>query len=297
MNFYEILGVNKDDDIKTIKKAYKKLASKYHPDRNPGNQAFAEKFKEINGAYEILSDAQKRAEYDNSLNNPYGGFSSGRTASNFNDIFGDFFNQARRSSHDHKPNNPFNAHEDIFQDIFKDSFDRRKASARNRTSQTNSFENSDDLFNDILKESRHKSQSTQKTIKVDLVLTKAESKDGGVKSVYINELKKNIKVRFPADSVPGRTLKLKIDGIDIVLEIKWFSRKYKFDKDHNVLVSIDINKLKSGEKIKVKTVYDDEISVTVPDNIKIGSKLKLKGMGWKFKDDNRSDMYLQVTGK
>ncbi|MCH5284873.1 MAG: molecular chaperone DnaJ [Akkermansiaceae bacterium] len=63
-DYYEVLGVAKDADESTIKKAYRKLAMKYHPDRNPDNKEAEEKFKEIGEAYEVLSDADKRAAYD-----------------------------------------------------------------------------------------------------------------------------------------------------------------------------------------------------------------------------------------
>jgi len=63
-DYYQTLGVNKDATEKEIKKAYRKLAQKYHPDKNPGNKASEEKFKDINEAYEVLSDADKRGKYD-----------------------------------------------------------------------------------------------------------------------------------------------------------------------------------------------------------------------------------------
>ena len=63
-DYYEVLGVEKGADKEAIKKAYRKLAGKYHPDRNPGNKEEEEKFKEATEAYEILSDDQKRPIYD-----------------------------------------------------------------------------------------------------------------------------------------------------------------------------------------------------------------------------------------
>jgi len=101
-DYYEVLGVNRDADSEVIKKAYRKLAMKHHPDRNPDDKAAEEKFKEAKEAYEILCDDHKRAAYDQyghagvdqSMGGARGaGFSSFSEA--FGDIFGDIFGQAR----------------------------------------------------------------------------------------------------------------------------------------------------------------------------------------------------------
>ena len=63
-DFYEVLGVSKGADEREIKKAYKRLAMKYHPDRNQGDAASEEKFKEVKEAYEVLTDENLRARYD-----------------------------------------------------------------------------------------------------------------------------------------------------------------------------------------------------------------------------------------
>ena len=63
-DYYKILGVAKDADEKAIKRAYRQLARQYHPDKNPENDAAEEKFKEINEAYQVLSDPQKKQMYD-----------------------------------------------------------------------------------------------------------------------------------------------------------------------------------------------------------------------------------------
>lgn len=96
-DLYEILGVSKSADEREIKKAYKRLAMKYHPDRNPDNKEAEAKFKEIKEAYEILTDAQKRAAYDQYGHAAFeqggmgggGGFGGG--GADFSDIFGDVF--------------------------------------------------------------------------------------------------------------------------------------------------------------------------------------------------------------
>ena len=66
-DLYEVLGISKTADEKTIKKAYRKLAKKYHPDMNPGDKTAEQKFKEVTDAYNILSDPEKRKLYDQYL--------------------------------------------------------------------------------------------------------------------------------------------------------------------------------------------------------------------------------------
>ena len=108
-NYYDILGVDKKATPEEIKSAYRKLAMKYHPDRNQGDEAAAEKFKEVNEAHETLSDQQKRAAYDYELEHPgmggfggggFGGFGGGGfedISEIFSNIFGGFGGGARAS--------------------------------------------------------------------------------------------------------------------------------------------------------------------------------------------------------
>jgi molecular chaperone DnaJ len=96
-DYYEILGVSKGDDAKEIKKAYRRVAMKYHPDRNPDAPDAEDKFKEASEAYEILSDSEKRAAYDQFGHagvDPQmggGGFQGGNFSDIFGDVFGDIF--------------------------------------------------------------------------------------------------------------------------------------------------------------------------------------------------------------
>ncbi|PPI87952.1 molecular chaperone DnaJ [Candidatus Pantoea edessiphila] len=102
-DYYEILGVNKSSDEREIKKAYKRLAMKFHPDRNPGDKKAEAKFKEIKEAYEILTDSNKRAAYDQYGHSAFEKVNMG-AGTDFGDIFGDVFgdifgsNRRQRSS-------------------------------------------------------------------------------------------------------------------------------------------------------------------------------------------------------
>ncbi|MGL4601527.1 MAG: molecular chaperone DnaJ, partial [Plesiomonas sp.] len=106
-DYYEILGVTREADEKEIKKAYKRLAMKYHPDRNQGDKESEARFKEIKEAYEILTDDQKKAAYDQyghaafeqgGMGGGAGGFGGGADFGDiFGDVFGDIFGGGRRS--------------------------------------------------------------------------------------------------------------------------------------------------------------------------------------------------------
>ena len=114
-DYYEVLGVEKNASDAEIKKAYRKLAQKYHPDMNPGDKEAEAKFKEVNEANEVLSDADKRARYDqygfagvdpnfNPGGNPFGGGFGG--FGDLGDIFGDFFGGFGGASSSARRNGP-----------------------------------------------------------------------------------------------------------------------------------------------------------------------------------------------
>ena len=108
-DFYDILGVGKDANPDQLKSAYRKLAVKYHPDKNPGDKSAEDKFKEASEAYGILSDQEKKQNYDNfghaafengagRQGGGFGGFSGGDFSDIFEDFFGDFGGRSGRRS-------------------------------------------------------------------------------------------------------------------------------------------------------------------------------------------------------
>lgn len=115
-DYYEVLGVSRDADQATIKKAYRQLAKKYHPDANPGDKDAADKFKEASEAYAVLGNEDKRRQYDqfgmSAFDESAGGGGFDFNSADFQDIFGDlglggifgdFFGGGRRSSNPNRP--------------------------------------------------------------------------------------------------------------------------------------------------------------------------------------------------
>lgn len=121
-DYYEVLGVPKNADDAAIKKAYRVLAKKYHPDTNQGNEEAAEKFKEASEAYAVLSDPEKRRQYDQfghaafdgGAGGGFGGFDFGGDMGDiFGDIFGDFFGGGRGQSRYNGPMRGANIHHSV----------------------------------------------------------------------------------------------------------------------------------------------------------------------------------------
>jgi molecular chaperone DnaJ len=116
-DFYQILGVSKDASDAELKKTYRKLARKYHPDSNPGDAAAEAKFKEISEAYSVLSDAEQRAEYDQIRAWGAGGArftAGGGGGQGFEDVFGGMFGGGRGGSHFSYQQSGGQGFEDIF---------------------------------------------------------------------------------------------------------------------------------------------------------------------------------------
>jgi molecular chaperone DnaJ len=92
-DYYEVLGVERSASDEDLKKAYRKLALKYHPDKNPGDKAAEERFKEIGEAYQVLCDAERRTAYDRFGHAAFeqGGFGGFDFSAGFEDILGDLF--------------------------------------------------------------------------------------------------------------------------------------------------------------------------------------------------------------
>lgn len=265
-DYYKILGVEKNASMDEIKKAYKKLARKYHPDLNPNNPGAEEKFKELSAAYEILSDESKRKEYDN------GGPSFQKNSGG----------QGQENSYYyHTQGGDTSRYKDIFRDIFGDfDFDQAPGGQRSRTARSS------------------KGEDTLYKLEVDF----ADSILGAEKTFTTPE-GKNITVKIPAGLKSGQ--KLRLSGIggegnkggpkgDMYIQIEVRrSPIYVRDGDNiEVEVPVIFSIALLGGVVRVPTV-DGEIEMNVPKGVNSGTKLRVRGKGVRLAT-HPGDLYAKI---
>ncbi len=268
-DLYQVLGVSKSATEAEIKSAYRKLARKYHPDLNKGNNDAAEKFKEISCAYDILGDKEKRRKYDNNEIDCDGkptGFGAGMGGgfhSYSGNPFGDGFGSQGAQGFD-------------FSSIFgEDIF-----SAFGGGAQSSPF-------------GRSRSRATKGTdINYTMRIDFLSAAQGAEKNVNING--KNINVKIPAGTIDGQTLRLKgLGGAgmfggasgDVLITLNVDHHPYFTLADKNILLDLPITLKEAilGAKITVPTI-SGKVAVNVPPYASTGEKLRLKGKGIKGGD-------------
>jgi len=254
-DYYAILGVARDADANTIKKAYRKLAQKYHPDRNPGDKQAEEKFKKISEAYAVLSDKEKRSNYDH---------------------FGDSGFHQRYSQEDIFRNVDFG---DLFgsfggEDLFSQLFGGRGGRS--------SFNGHAGFRQQSL---RGQDYSMQIHIPFRLAVT------GGERRIdYRHEGRsEQLKVRIPAGIESGSKLRVAGKGGpsptggkagDLILQIEVDSDPIFSREGNDLLVHIAIpfSRICLGTSVEVPTL-DQPKRVKVPAGMQPGQKIRLRGFG------------------
>ena len=257
-DYYEVLGVSKNASDDEIKKAYRKLAIKYHPDKNPGNKEAEEKFKEINEAHDVLSDKQKRARYDQfghagvgggaSSSNPFGG--GGSPFGNFN---GQTFNFDFGGAGG-------------FDDILSNLFGFGGGARRPRRGAD---------------------------LQTSITLTFEEAIFGTTKQIDVNG--ESIKLKVPAGIDDGMSIRLRDKGGeapeggekgDLYVRIRVKPHKH-LTREGNIILSeekISMVDAALGCEIEVETV-DGNITMKVPAGTQSGTPFKLSGHGVPFRAD------------
>lgn len=263
-SLYDTLGISDSASSEEIKKAYRKLAKQYHPDRNQGDKNAEEKFKEINAAYEILSDETKKAQYDRYGDNMFGG-------KNFHDFASD------RGGVDLN---------DILRNIFGGSFGAGGFSG--------GFGNSRGSFGGFGQ------QMMDLDITAKLVIDFNTAVLGGKKSVSVNG--ETFDVKIPTGIKTGEKLRVKEKGknfqgsrgdLFLVVEVEK-SFEYEVDGDDLIkVVSIPLKTALFGGKVDVVTL-EKTVTLKIPENTKQNQKFRIKDLGiLNRKTNTKGNLYLK----
>lgn len=282
-DYYKILGVDKKATKGEIKKAYRKLAKKYHPDMNPDDTTAANKFKEVTEAYEVLSDDDKRKQYDTFGST--GNFSAGQ---NFDPSqYGFDFNFGDGGySYTSTGGGGFS---DFFNMFFGGG-----GGASQQTSDFGGFSGFSGFGNKRAKQPKNKYET-------EMSISLEEAYNGTKRSLNLNigGATKNITVKVPKGITPGKKIRVKgdkygLDG-DIYIKINIIEYKEKLD-GLNIIKKIDIYPWDAalGSKEIVQT-FEGKIKVTIPKNIKGGQQIRVPKKGFKDMKDNKGDLILEVN--
>lgn len=288
-DYYKLLGISKTASKDEIKKAYRKLARKYHPDHNPDDKTAEEKFKEIQEAHEVLSDEEKRKAYDmfGSAEFRPGGRTTWKRPGEEQKGYEYSYNSS-----------DFPGFEDIFKDIFGFGGDQRRGRSRG-----DSFR---DIFSQTARESPRKGRDLEYQIGIDF----DTAIKGGVRDISISRQRQDgvttekLSVKIPAGLKTGSKIRVQGKGEtgarggkgDLYLRVKvkphpLFKRK---NDDIYVEVPVTIYEAALGKNIDVPTI-DGTAKVSIPKGVQSGTKLRLKGKGVpNLKTKARGDQYVTI---
>ncbi len=280
-DYYKILGVENSATAAEIKKAYRKLAMLYHPDKNPGDKSSEEKFKEIVEAYEVLKDTEKRKTFDDFIGNKRRNEQRKKTQNTqketytsskitdddiFNEVYNDLFGKERTKG---------------FSDFFKQFFSKRKSGS--------------DRYAHLFKGDDSKGKIT-----IDL----EEAYLGSNRILNMNNEKLRLKIKPGIESeqilkIKGRGKYSSYEGErgDLYIRIV-IKPHYAFVRKENDLhkdVNVDIYKILLGGKVNIPT-FKGKMNINIPQGIEYGKTLRLKGLGMPFYDNPNlyGDLYLKI---
>ena len=271
-DYYKILGIDKNADENTIKKAYRKLAKKYHPDTNAGNAQAAEKFKQITEAYSVLSDPEKKKMYDQfgsadyqGGQGPFGGANGGYQEFHFDG--GDM--------------------DDILKNIFGGGF------SGGNSGFGSGFGSGNSGFGDGFSGTGSSFGGRGSDLHADITVSFDEAALGGDKVINLSDPSapgrtQSLQVHIPAGIDDGQSIRLRGKGQmgrngqagDLLLKVK-IAEKPGFERkgmDVYTTVNVPFSTAVLGGEAKVHTLYGDVIC-KVKEGTQSGSKIRLRGKG------------------
>jgi molecular chaperone DnaJ len=282
-DYYATLGVQKGASEGDIKKSYRKLAQKYHPDANPGDTAAEEKFKEVSHAYDVLSDAKTRKEYDDfreMLTSGFGGYGgtagpAGGRRIRFEDLgdLGDIFTRAGQSG-----GNVFT--DDIFGSIFG-----RTAGARGG------------------RPTKGRDRTTE------IALAFREALEGTTRTMTLTEpgaKPRSIKVRIPAGVSDGYDLRVPGKGDespnggppgDLLVKVSVVPHQIFGRKGRDLTLTLPITYAEAalGADVKVPTLDGGTVTLKIPAGTQAGKTFRIRGKGGGLNGEKAGDMLVTVN--
>jgi len=280
-DYYKVLGVGKNASPEEIKKAYRKLALRHHPDKNPNNREAEEKFKKINEAYAVLGDPDKRSQYDR---------------------FGSEAFSQRFSQQDIFRNFDFSS---IFEEMgFGGSGRRSSGGGRRRP------EAFGDIFSEILRGSGGRTAAPRRGADLEYALPVSleEVYSGAEKTVSIPKGfgREEIRVKIPPGVRDGQKLRIAGKGEpasggvpgDLLIRISLASHPLFTREDDDVYVQIPVTYSQAvlGDTIDVPTLNGETRRLRIPAGTQGNTKIRLRGYGFpKRGDQARGDQYVRIA--
>ncbi|MDD3840015.1 MAG: DnaJ domain-containing protein [Clostridia bacterium] len=285
-DYYKILGIDKNATKDEIKKAYRKLAKKYHPDINKNNKKAEEKFKDISEAYKVLSDDEKRKKYD-TFGNSY----------NFQDGYN--FDPSQFAGAGGRRAYTYRTSTDGFSDFFNmffgdngidlDNMFRGFGSTQGQNHTGFNFQTADDSYH-----------VDKRDINAQVTLPLKQAYSGVVKKIKVRDGGggvKSIRVKIPEGIKDGEKIRLRgqgINGGDIILNVK-IEKDQKLDiQGIDLYMDLDIYPWDAalGIRTKIKTIDNENVMVNIPPGTNTGNKLRIRSKGYKDRKGNRGDLYV-----
>ncbi len=283
-DYYQVLGVDRSASDKELKKAYRKLARQYHPDVNPGDKGAEERFKSINEAYEVLSDADKRAQYDR-LGRQYQEWQ--RMGGQGSVPWDDLMHQAGFNggfSYD-QYGGPTGGFSDFFDMLFGGLGGFGGSSGRNRTRAST------------------KAPIQGRDVEREVTITLAEAYQGTDR--IINRGGKQLTVHIPPGARTGTRVRVSGKGEngyaggqpgDLYLSVKVSDHPQYERQDDDLIreVEVDVYTAVLGGEMRVPTMAGD-VRLKIPPGTQSGQKFRLAGRGMpQLRSDSHGDMYVIV---